>query len=262
MPLHRTTRAPPVPQQQECPMYSVIMVSRMASCIPWKKDSCFSSTYDQCTFGAPLAIVIFSLSLTLLCCLLCTRPPMFLHRSTLHSIACGRGSGGSRYVDMNLMLDDETPLEFTNIHRDELVHLNNYIHSILIPAMKRDAIAQDNDDNDDDMESNTEEEEEEASLGKRKRTQRKASKEARQATRAHMEQTQDEEDSDDDDEGWEGGKGAEDEESDNDDDFGGEEAMVVDEDHHDDDDDKAEEEEELFEEQDSGTATESENDDE
>lgn len=61
------------------------------------------------------------------------------------SIACGRGTGASsRYVDMHVTLDDETALEFTNISREELSVLNQYIHSVLIPAMQRDG----NDDED------------------------------------------------------------------------------------------------------------------
>jgi hypothetical protein len=49
------------------------------------------------------------------------KPPLFLHRSSLHSIACGRGaSGSSRYVDLHIQLDDQTNVEFTNIHREEL----------------------------------------------------------------------------------------------------------------------------------------------
>ncbi len=89
------------------------------------------------------------------------KPPLFLHRSSLHSIACGRGaSGSSRYVDMNIQLEDKSTLEFTNIHREELGGLNAYLHKVLIPAMKQDAVAEnddkngtepdDNDDDDDD----------------------------------------------------------------------------------------------------------------
>jgi hypothetical protein len=82
--------------------------------------------------------------------LLFFKPPMFIPRSKLTSISCGRGSGGSRFVDMIAQLDadpgskdqeDKTTktLEFTNIHRDELNGLNNYIHQVLIPAMQSDA---------------------------------------------------------------------------------------------------------------------------
>ncbi len=86
--------------------------------------------------------------------LLFFKPPMFVPRSKLASISCGRGSGGSRFVDMVAQLDADPAsnnlenkksnthcdtLEFTNIHRDELNALNNYIHQILIPAMQSDA---------------------------------------------------------------------------------------------------------------------------
>jgi hypothetical protein len=132
--------------------------------------------------------------------LLFFKPPMFVHRSRLASISCGRGSGGSRYVDMIATLDDgddeggeedddggeedddvvvddgqkekkekkekekekkkkktkkknrssrsdaSGTLEFTNIHRDELAGLNDYVHGVLIPAMQSDAADGDDDD--------------------------------------------------------------------------------------------------------------------
>ena len=70
------------------------------------------------------------------------RPPKFLPRSDLKSIACGRGSGGqssSRYVDMVLQRHQDDTVEFTNIQREELAVLNQYIHQVLIPAMQEDA---------------------------------------------------------------------------------------------------------------------------
>jgi hypothetical protein len=186
------------------------------------------------------------------------RPPMFLHRSTLHSIACGRGSGASsRYVDLSVVLDNETRMElFTNIHRDEMVHLNDYIHTILIPAMKRDAQPEQEQQQQQRQVNAQQGETDDAatSLGKRKRVQRKASQEARQATRAHMERTQEEqEDSEDkDDDGWEEKDDDDDDESDDE-----EEEMAVD-----DNDDNDDSQEEFFEEQQaSGSATESDDDD-
>jgi hypothetical protein len=88
--------------------------------------------------------------------LLFYKPPRFIPRSTLYSIACGRGSSGgqqsSRYVDMIVQLqknevddddDDQKQepacIEFTNIQREENGELNSYIHNILIPAMQKDA---------------------------------------------------------------------------------------------------------------------------
>jgi hypothetical protein len=128
--------------------------------------------------------------------LLFFKPPLFVHRSKLVSISCGRGSGlgggSSRYVDMIATLDDddsddddddvetnksatktkkkkkkkkkkETILEFTNINRDELPGLNDYIHKVLIPAMKSDCdnvvddVTGDNDKNTD-IDANSDEE--------------------------------------------------------------------------------------------------------
>ena len=82
--------------------------------------------------------------------LLFYKPPRFLPRSSLHSIACGRGGGGggesSRYVDMIVQCDDDSDgkkenetVEFSNINREENSVLNLYIHDILIPAMKEDS---------------------------------------------------------------------------------------------------------------------------
>ena len=78
--------------------------------------------------------------------LLFYKPPKFLPRSNLHSIACGRGGGGgdssSRYVDMVVQCskdNDTETVEFTNIQREENTVLNSYIHDVLVPAMTKDA---------------------------------------------------------------------------------------------------------------------------
>ncbi|EEC49755.1 predicted protein [Phaeodactylum tricornutum CCAP 1055/1] len=74
--------------------------------------------------------------------LLFFKPPCFVPRQKLASIACGRGGDtSSRYVDLTLTTtqDNET-FEFTNIHRDELATINSYIHETLIPAMQRDVL--------------------------------------------------------------------------------------------------------------------------
>ena len=72
--------------------------------------------------------------------LLFFKPPKFVPRSTLHSIQCGRGGGDSRYVDLVAELeDDEGAVEFSNIAREEVRVLNDFIHQVLIKAMTRDA---------------------------------------------------------------------------------------------------------------------------
>ncbi len=136
--------------------------------------------------------------------LLFFKPPLFVPRSSLASISCGRGSGQSRFVDMVVQLDDddESTLEFTNIERDELQGLNEYIHNVLIPAMKKDAAEgsdkdgdeEDRDEDDDDdvamaevVNSSDEDSDSDESSGQLKRkSSRAASKSAREATRAHF----------------------------------------------------------------------------
>ncbi len=137
--------------------------------------------------------------------LLFFKPPLFVPRSKLASISCGRGSGQSRFVDMVVQLDDESSdgdstLEFTNIDRDELQGLNGYIHNVLIPAMKIDAAGgsdnaaeEDEDDEEDDVamaevvDSSDEGSDSDESSGKNKRkSSRAASRTAREATRAHF----------------------------------------------------------------------------
>ena len=181
------------------------------------------------------------------------RPPLFIPRSKLHSIACGRGNGSSsRYVDMNITLDDDTALEFTNISREELSVLNHYIHNILIPAMQRDQAGvvqddshqhHDNEDSDavvvtavakaEDGDRNSDQESDDSVQvikveGSRGRSKRKAAREAIQQTKQHYhainndEDEEDEEDSDED-EAFEAanvhmGEQSSDEEDDDDDD--------------------------------------------
>ena len=42
------------------------------------------------------------------------------------------------YVDMVIQLETEESIEFTNISREQLGVLNDYIHKTLIPAMQTD----------------------------------------------------------------------------------------------------------------------------
>jgi len=135
--------------------------------------------------------------------LLFFKPPLFVPRSNLASISCGRGSGQSRFVDMVVQLDDdESTLEFTNIERDELQGLNRYIHSVLIPAMKKDAA--EGSDKDGEEEDGDEDEDEDVAMAEvvnssdedsdsgessgqlKRKSSRAASKSARTATRAHF----------------------------------------------------------------------------
>ena len=131
--------------------------------------------------------------------LLFFKPPLFLHKSQLHSIACGRqGNDNSRYVDMVLQTTEEATLEFTNIHRSELTVLREYIHHVLIPAMQKDVV-----DGEADAEALVEEEEElqgEAvvAVGEGGRSKRKAGLEARAMTRQMKLESDDEEDKDED----------------------------------------------------------------
>ena len=138
------------------------------------------------------------------------RPPLFIHRSELHSIAVGRG-GGSRYIDLHATLDsseeEKTEIEFTNIDREEMTVLNSYIHKTLVPAMAKDAAEGESDDGEDseDMYAGAIHEEVDgtndntAGATSRKRGRRQAAAEARKATKYELNQKDEEEDSDDDD---------------------------------------------------------------
>ncbi|KAL7519276.1 hypothetical protein ACHAWX_004063 [Stephanocyclus meneghinianus] len=143
--------------------------------------------------------------------LLFFKPPLFVHRSKLAAISCGRGSGSSsRYVDMAVELDSKDRVEFTNIYREELGVLNDYIHKVLIPAMQIDAdggdsadeeisvVAEEVESTDGDHSNNNDEEgAETSSVGKRRRSSRAASRSAREATRAHFDQVVDESEDED-----------------------------------------------------------------
>lgn len=154
------------------------------------------------------------------------KPPHFIHRSQLHSISCGRGAGASsRFVDLAITLDDTSDagdgennnhesLEFTNIDREELQCLNNYIHNVLIKAMAKDAADDDDKDNnnnddsddvvvvkDDDESGATTDADDyvviEESSRKRKKTKRSASVHARKATKVQLQSPASDDESDD-----------------------------------------------------------------
>lgn len=101
------------------------------------------------------------------------------------------------YVDMAIQVDTEESIEFTNIAREELSVLNDYIHRTLIPAMQADADGNCSDDDGavavevvrSDVCNDSEEDGETESTGvKRVRPLRAASRTAREATRAHFDQ--------------------------------------------------------------------------
>ena len=115
------------------------------------------------TLTLVVAPAISSLFLPCSKSVLLSRPLKFLPRSSLHSIACGRGAGGqnsSRYVDMTLEMANQEQTEFTNIQREELGVLNEYIHTVLIPAMKNDVRGNKNNKDETSNEEDTEDDEE------------------------------------------------------------------------------------------------------
>mmetsp|Transcript_7171 Transcript_7171/g.8236 ORF Transcript_7171/g.8236 Transcript_7171/m.8236 type:complete len:616 (-) Transcript_7171:77-1924(-) len=104
----------------------------------------YKNPFAQCYFGINQG-ALFLLEEGLLF----FKPPMFIHRSDLRSIGCGRGSsagsGSTRYVDLAITLhgeDEESPknIEFSNISREELRPIKDFIEGILTPAMRRDAV--------------------------------------------------------------------------------------------------------------------------
>ena len=183
-------------------------------------------------------------------------PHLFIHRSTLHSIAVGRG-GGSRFVDLHATLDEcdgnNAEIEFTNIDREEMAVLNSYIHDTLVKAMAKDAEEDENDDSptehviEDEGVSGSDDNA--AVASSRKRSRRQAATEARKATKFELEKgsTHDHEEGDDsgDDEDGDGDYGMveknDEEESEDDDeefdDSGSASDVTVSEDNADDDED-------------------------
>ena len=113
---------------------------------------------------------------------------------------------------MAVELDSKEHIEFTNIAREELGVLNDYIHKTLIPAMQADADGSESidehdavavevvesDDDSDDLEENSDVTK--SSGSKRGRPSRAASKMAREATRAHFDRGVQEDSEEDEDE--------------------------------------------------------------
>lgn len=162
-----------------------------------------------------------------------SRPPLFIPRGRLVSIASGRGATASttgtsaRYFDIIVKVqekdvpENEYTEEFTGIAREELQVLNQYIQRILIPAMKRDAGETTNEASQADDDDEDEEDQPPTRHTPGKRTpRRKASVEAQRISRSQMENGEDDEDDDDEDDykGNKGGGGDAEEDDDDDDD--------------------------------------------
>ena len=128
--------------------------------------------------------------------LLFYKPPLWLPRSELASIACGRG-GNSRYVDLQVARHDEASnVEFTNLHRTELQVLEKYIHQVLVPAMKRDVVSSPSKI----VPESPDESNEVVERGKHRPAKRKASVQAQAINKqSRIEDDEDDEDDDDDD---------------------------------------------------------------
>jgi hypothetical protein len=110
--------------------------------------------------------------------LLFYKPPQFLPRHTLSSIACGRGGGGSsntRFVDLTLTLDNGEAMEFNNIAREELQPMKDYISYTLMPAMAQDAEIGEDEVNEEISKSKSES----SSGGRKRSSSEEATKESR-----------------------------------------------------------------------------------
>jgi hypothetical protein len=139
--------------------------------------------------------------------LLFFKPPSFIHRSKLHSIAVGRG-GGSRYVDIHASIDDgKTQIEFTNIDREEMHVLNSYIHDTLVKAMAQDVAKADDLVNGgkvtevkaDPEEQQNQQDSEDEGENRRKRPRRAASELSQKVTRKELKTNEDVENEEEDD---------------------------------------------------------------
>lgn len=130
---------------------------------------------------------------------------------------------------MAIELDSKEHIEFTNIAREELGVLNDYIHRTLIPAMQADADGCESIDEDgavavevveSDCDSDGLEENNDvtkSSGSKRGRPSRAASRSAREATRAHFDRgVQEDSEEDEDEEDFQSNDGSDSDGSDSD----------------------------------------------
>ena len=90
------------------------------------------------------------------------KPVLFLPAEQIASLTAGRGggSGQTRYVDLQIEMADEKQWEFTNIERDELPALQNYVKGYLEirKAAEAERRAQDGGDVENDLDDSDEEE--------------------------------------------------------------------------------------------------------
>lgn len=173
-------------------------VSSTTEGMPFVK--CYNGVHDGTLFPMEQGLLFY-------------KPPLFIPRSNLESIACGRGAdASSRYVDLTIQTSEGKEVQFTNIHRDELSVLNDYIHKTLIPAMLKDT--GDNKALVESAEVSTEAMAVDDSVGRRG-PKRKASTEASAINKRAVQQIQDDVSSDE--EGYSDGDMDNDDESDNED---------------------------------------------
>ncbi len=127
---------------------------------------------------------------------------MFIHRSELHSIACGSGAGSSsRFADLVITLDEDEDksLEFNNIDKEEVEGINNYINNTLVKAMARDVKGDEHQS--DELRNDTKEEIDNKpnhKLTRKRKSQRSASLHSRKATKIQMQSSSLDTDSDED----------------------------------------------------------------
>lgn len=69
------------------------------------------------------------------------KPLLFIPAEDISSLTAGRGggSGNTRYVDLKIETVDDKEYEFTNIERDELPALQNYVKEYLEARSKKEA---------------------------------------------------------------------------------------------------------------------------
>ena len=164
--------------------------------------SCYHGVNDGVLFPLETGLLFF-------------KPPLFLHRSTLHSVDSATGS--NRYLTLTVAVtdednnDEETSREFTNIHKQEHTVLQKYIHGTLIPAMQQDidsntngagASKSDEDDNDEPERGAVEAVNSTANMNRQKRKAGAEAATVNKRIQLHQGEEESEDDDDDDDEDY------------------------------------------------------------